>query len=147
MLRSEKHGETFRLQDILVEDDFAPDDFPRIIASAKHIGPLANKKVSLGFQSVLIDQKATFHGDLLSGLSARPGVQDLNIADHVADTGERFLSEMRTRQDLFNALRQRPFVFVEPANPLPLDRILALGMLTKFNIAPDRHEIAEIIGQ
>src|SRR5580698_1284532 len=54
---------------------------------------------------------------------------------------------MHAGEDLLDAFRHRPLIFVEPGNSFALARIFPLLVLTEFHVAADRHEVNQIFRQ
>src|SRR5260221_2029188 len=64
-LGSEKEGEVFAEQNILVEDDLAARDLPIPAGAPQQILALADQNVGLGLDPVAVDQEAAFDRDFL----------------------------------------------------------------------------------
>jgi hypothetical protein len=73
--------------------------------------------------------------------------READVGDEVADPRQRLLGPVDPGHDLLDALREGPFVLVEPADVLAGAGVLVLLVGPELDVAPHRHEVMQIIGQ
>ena len=60
----------------MVENDLAFGELPAVAPVPQHVGSLADEKVCLVFESVLIDQKPAAYGDLFGGFNGTAALNE-----------------------------------------------------------------------
>ena len=91
-------------------------------------------------QAVGPDEEVAAHGHLVALQFA-----DLDVADDVADAGERLFGPVEAGVDLADAARERALALVEPRNLGFGVGVLAV-LLAELDVAADGHVVVDVLG-